>query len=325
NINILQPEPFHAEHDTYIKNYLKTGIKTLLDTRRETIAIKKTGEPFPIDLFVTEMFIKNQRFFLGIIRDVSERRDSLLAMEKNLRTELELKSKDDFLTMMSHELRTPLHSIMGFTQYLLEELDGPINDLQRGSLNQISISGQHLLGLINGLLELSKIQAHQESVKTEICNLAAILETAIDSLTPLAQQKNLLIKKTITYGHCNIKANNPQIYQIFLNLLSNAIKFTDHGYIMVCLSFDQLKAKITIQDTGIGIDQSQLAKIFIPFEYIFSNLDPKGTSTGLGLAITRKLIEIYNGKLTVTSKKSEGSTLTIELPLSIEPAFSKDT
>ncbi len=315
NVAIFQPEPYHSEHDTYIQNYLRTGVKKIIGRRRELIGKTKNGALFPIDLFVTEMFIKKRRFFLATIRDVSERTQALIEKEKSLKLETELTVKNDFLAIMSHELKTPLHSIMGFTDYLLNELDGPLNDLQKGSLKQMYSSSQHLLGLINGLLELSKTEANQHNLELELCNLIEILENAIQNITPLAQKKNLLIIKSIPSTECLLKANKRQISEIFLNLLDNSIKFTENGSIHIQLTRDlNYHAIITIQDTGCGIEEEALSRIFVPFAPTSAKLDPLREHTGLGLAITKRIIELYQGTIKVSSKKGVGSTFTITLP-----------
>ena len=164
NLTIIQPEPYCREHNSYIAAYLKTGKKHILGKRRELVGKKSNGLCFPIDLMVSEMFIEKKRLFLGIIRDITERAEALLVTQKNFLMELERENESNFLTTMSHELRTPLHSIMGFTECLLTEIDGPLNETQKTSLKQIDNSNKHLLSLVNGLLEVSKLQADRKSV-----------------------------------------------------------------------------------------------------------------------------------------------------------------
>lgn len=313
NISILQPEPFRSEHDTYIKNYLTTGIKRIIGKTREVLGCKKDGKTFPIDIFVNEMMINNQRFFLGIIRDVSERQEALIAKEIALKASLELKAKNEFLGIVSHELKTPLHSIIGFTEYLLEESEGPITPAQKSSLDLVYDSGKRLLVLINGLLTLAKTQAIQPHLPKESCNLKTILETCINIISPLAKKKHLIIEPTLPTTPCFVEASSTHIHEIFLNLLSNAVNYTNIGKITISLSYSNKEAKITIQDTGCGIDAALLDKLFVPFARI--NPEPDINHTGLGLSITKSLIEGYYGKIDVISQKGIGSTFIVYLPL----------
>lgn len=317
NINILMPEPFHTEHDSYVLNYLRTGHKKIIGIRREVVARRKDGSTFPIDLAVSEVIVDNQRLFTGIIRDVSGRAESEAMKIENLRIEVEMKAKNDFITMVSHELRTPLHAILGFTECLINEIDGPLNEAQKKSLLHSYHASEHLLQLVNGVLELSRIPFHQTEISKEECNIPEILNICMNTIAPLADQKNIRVEKRIDSPSITVKANPKHIQEILLNLLSNAVKFTDHGEIICTVTVDS-QVIIKIQDTGIGMDPQNLTKIFIPFARINMEKNRSGEAIrpgmGLGLAITKQLVEIYKGTLTVTSQKGRGTTFTVSLP-----------
>lgn len=315
NIKILQPEPFQTEHDSYIAHYLKTGEKHVLGKRRELIGKNREGLIIPIDLMVTELFIKKERFFLGIIRDVTERVESILMTQKNFLIERELLAKNNFLNTMSHELKTPLHSIMGFSECMFNELDGPLNEAQKKSLKQIDNSCKHLLSLVKGLLELSKNQAEQKKISLEPCNLTEILENTIQSLIPLANKKNLVIKKSFSTLKSVVLADKKHLYQAFLNILDNAIKYTDQGQIHISLIVNLQEIQIIFQDTGVGIDPFTLPKIFIPFMKTPENSTVSKEHTGMGLSISKQIIELYGGTIEVSSKKGQGTAFTIYFPI----------
>lgn len=315
NVKILMPEPYYSEHDSYVLNYLRTGVKKIIGKGREVVAKRKDGSTFPIDLAVSEVIVDNQRLFTGIVRDVSQRKEAEAIKMENLRIEAEMKAKNAFITMISHELRTPLHAIMGFTECLINEIDGPLNEMQRISLQHSYQASQHLLQLVNGVLELSKIASLQVTTMTEKCNLVSIFDICLEIMKPLAIQKNIQLMTNISSSQVFIKANPQHIQQILLNLLSNAIKFTDSGKIVVSIYDNSKNVIIRVEDTGIGIEPHDLPRIFIPFARS-SFADIKSTSAypglGLGLAITKQLVEFYKGSIDVTSTREKGTTFTIQ-------------
>ncbi len=315
NVKILQPEPFRSQHDSYLKNYLTTGEKKIIGIGREVVGQKKNGSTIRIDLAVTEHFIKNKRFFTGTIRDVTDKKTLEDLRIENVRMEALNTAKNEFITVMSHELRTPLHAIMGFTECLLNGLDGPVNPEQLKSLQRIDHAGRHLLGLVNGVLELSKISANPKKIVMEPCNFIEILENCLQIVLPLAEKKELKLEKSIQKSPCTITGNPESLREICLNLLGNAIRFTESGKIVVTFSCDEKQLTLSITDTGIGLNEQDLSKLFIPFALVSLKRNGEENSFGIGLAISKKLVEAHGGTITVTSKKGEGSCFTVQLPL----------
>jgi signal transduction histidine kinase len=235
--------------------------------------------------------------------------------------------KSAFLATMSHELRTPLNSIIGFTGVLQGGLAGPINEEQKLQLGMVRGSARHLLELINDVLDLSKIEAGELRVASEIFDLRSSLERVRSSLAPAARQKGLLLDCRIDKRLRTMVGDRRRVEQIALNLLNNAIKFTDKG--SVTMEADIVEdgknplfagmegpvVRISVVDTGIGIAADQLAQLFQPFRQIDSGLDREYEGTGLGLAICHKLAGLMGGHIDVSSTLGEGSRFTFSIPL----------
>ncbi len=222
--------------------------------------------------------------------------------------------KSAFLATMSHELRTPLNSIIGFTGIILRERVGPLNDEQKKQLNMVRNSSQHLLALINDVLDISKIEAGQLTLVREEVDLRKIIEKVEQNTRPLADAKGLDLGFEIAPETSAITGDSRRIEQILLNLLSNAIKFTEKGSVKIVCGSDDGNVIIEVIDTGIGIKPEELVVVFETFRQIDSGLTRKYEGTGLGLPISRKLAELMDGNLRVTSTWGSGSTFSFSLP-----------
>ena len=222
--------------------------------------------------------------------------------------------KSAFLATMSHELRTPLNSIIGFSGILLQELAGPLNDEQRKQLGIVAESAEHLLSLINDVLDISKIESGQLTLALEPVDISAILDKAIRTMQPAADNKGLSLELSIEPDVGEVRGDARRIEQVILNLLSNAIKFTEKGHIRVeCVPEDD-SVSISVIDTGIGIEKSDIPKLFKPFSQIDSGLTRKFEGTGLGLSISKKLVDLMGGRISVRSEPGEGSVFSVTLP-----------
>lgn len=232
--------------------------------------------------------------------------------------------KTQFLAVMSHELRTPLNSIIGFSKVLLKGIDGPINERQAQDLKYIHESGQHLLSLVQDIIDISRINAGKMELQLEEVDLREIVQSALDAVAPLLQEKPITLEQHI--GDVPpLYADRRRLRQILLNLLSNAIKFTERGFISVsaqtveswnaCTERQESFVQISVSDTGIGIPPDRLTEIFEEFTQVDSSDSRSRDGAGLGLPITKKLIELHGGRIWVKSKLGEGSTFTFTLPL----------
>ncbi len=226
--------------------------------------------------------------------------------------------KSSFLANMSHELRTPLNSILGFADVMLEELDGPLTDNMRNDLGLIYKNGQHLLHLINDVLDMAKIESGKMNLNPERFNIEEVINEVTSITSPLASEKNLALFIEPNSEHdVVIYADKIRIRQVLINLVNNAIKFTEKGKISIRAIREGNHVLIRVQDTGIGIPADHLESIFQEFTQVDTSTTRKVGGTGLGLPISRRLIEMHGGKLWAESSgiNGEGSTFYVYLPI----------
>ena len=252
---------------------------------------------------------------LEVSRLVAELRKSNAALtEANLH-------KSQFLASMSHELRTPLNAIIGFSQLLIDDLPGRFDAKTRlRFLDQINTGGQHLLSLINDILDLSKVEAGQMELHLAKTGVAEIVESVVRTVEPLAKNKNITIFSEAG-RELYLVADAGKLKQMVLNLLSNAIKFTPPGgQVHVAARRDESMLEIRVSDTGIGISEADLGLLFQEFRQLDQG-DQRQEGTGLGLALTKRFVELHGGTISVQSTRGEGSTFTLRLP--VEPPTAK--
>jgi len=228
--------------------------------------------------------------------------------------------KSQFLANMSHELRTPLNSIIGFSRVILKGIDGPITELQQNDLTAIYNSGQHLLALINDILDLSKIEAGKMELAFDEVNIVEMINSVMSTATGLVKDKPIILKKNIAPNLPTARADAIRVRQVLLNLLSNAAKFTEEGEIRVEASVEpgpngQPEILISVSDTGPGIAEADQAKLFQPFSQVDDSPTRKTGGSGLGLSISRRLIEMHGGRIGVHSTVGQGSTFYFTLPI----------
>lgn len=226
--------------------------------------------------------------------------------------------KDEFLANMSHELRTPLNAVLGLSQALIEEVYGPLTEMQATSLQRILSSGEHLLSLINDILDLAKIESGKEELQRVPIQISVFGETTLDLLQHLADEKQirLTLKHTKTEPDW-FEADERRMRQVMINLINNAIKFTPQGgAVTVNIQGDRAEEvlRFTVQDTGIGIAQEDMDQLFEAFVQIESGLSRRYEGTGLGLALVRRIVEIHGGSVVVESEVGIGSCFTVVLP-----------
>ncbi|HEY4688185.1 MAG TPA: GAF domain-containing protein [Anaerolineae bacterium] len=223
--------------------------------------------------------------------------------------------KTQFLANMSHELRTPLNSIIGFSRVILRGIDGPLTELQQADLTAIHNSGQHLLGLINDILDLSKIEAGKMELSIEEVDLADIIRGVMSTAVALVKDKKIELRQEVPPNLPPVRADARRIRQAILNLVSNAAKFTETGSILTRVVALADEVQVAVIDTGIGIPPDKQEHIFEEFTQVDASTTRKAGGTGLGLAITRKFVEMHGGRIWVESQLGSGSTFAFTLPL----------
>jgi signal transduction histidine kinase len=225
--------------------------------------------------------------------------------------------KDEFLATMSHELRTPLAGILSMTEALGEEVYGPVTDRQRKSLANIDSSGRHLLELINGILELTRVDAGYSELNLSAFDVEAVCHASLQLVSELATKKRQTLDLCLAPSRMQVVADYRRIEQILVNLLGNAVKFTpEGGSIHLQVAGDTLRRTITfsVRDTGIGIAAEHIPRLFQPFVQLESGLDRHYGGTGLGLALVRRFAELHGGHVEVESTPGAGSSFQVSIP-----------
>jgi len=222
--------------------------------------------------------------------------------------------KAEFLANMSHELRTPLNSILGFSQLLLEGDGGALTGDQRQDVDIIAQNGQHLLALINDLLDISRLEAGKAQLHRGEVEVEPLISECVDSISSLAKTKKLDLTASVSAEVGRVFADGPKLKQVLLNLLGNAIKFTETGSVRVTAERQGAELRVSVRDTGIGVPAEDSERIFESFQQGKSGMTGKYQGTGLGLAISRQLVEMHGGKIWVKSTAGQGSTFTFTIP-----------
>src|SRR5207253_5335245 len=224
--------------------------------------------------------------------------------------------KSEFLANMSHELRTPLNAIIGFSEVLIERMFGEVNEKQADYLKDIHESGKHLLSLINDILDLSKIEAGRMDLELSTFHLPSALSNAMTLIRERAQRHGIRLGLDIDPRLGEFQADERKVKQILLNLLSNAVKFTpDGGRVDVSAKLDTTNVEIAVRDTGIGIAPEDQGALFEEFRQVGRDATRKAEGTGLGLALTKRFVELHGGAVRVQSEPGKGSTFSFTLPL----------
>jgi len=237
----------------------------------------------------------------------------------NLRLSAADKLKSIFLASMSHELRTPLNSIIGFTSLMLMEVPGKINEEQKEQLTRVKRNGDHLLELINDVLDISKIEAGKVELGISEFDLSELIVEMVNSIQPEMDRKGLTLTYALPGAAVTIQSDRRRIQQVIMNFLSNALKFTDQGEVQCRLTEEDSDCvTIAIKDTGSGINDDDMKRLFEPFQQINMDYTNSYKGTGLGLYLCDKLTHLIGGSIEAKSKCGEGSEFSITLPRGIE-------
>lgn len=320
NINILMPEPYRLEHDDYLKKYLETGQAHIIGIGREVIGVHKNGSRIELYLAVSEVHVENQVIFTGIIRDISLQKETE-GFLKQAKEEAEHanRAKSAFLANMSHEIRTPMNAVLGFSELLSSLV---IDEKQKQYLKAIMDSGKGLLTIINDILDLSKIEAGKLEFNYAAVDLGHLLDEVRQIFMPVTRTKGIRFQVRLGPGLDPIVLDEIRLRQILLNLVGNAVKFTPKG--QIGLTADLVEAgsikdnqgrdlHIRVKDTGVGIPKNRQDDIFKAFEQQEGDTAKHYGGTGLGLTITRRLVHMMNGSISLESSTGKGSEFLVVL------------
>jgi len=333
-VDALVPQEVRDRHVHHRSNYAELPVRRPMGTGLHLQGQRKDGSRFPVEISLSPVKSAEGFRVSAIIRDVTDRQkadNDFREMQRQLTSELssanrelEIRSreaeeanrlKSEFLASISHELRSPLHTIIGFSELLSEELEGPLNDKQKRFVDHIHRDSFHLLELINDILDLSKIEAGKLDLHLEVFNALDAVHEVFHSIAPVADAKKILLELK-SCPALTVHADRIRLKQILLNLLSNAVKFTpENGIVSVDCSDQNGVASFCVSDTGLGIPKQEHQTIFNKFYQVGSTTKGVREGTGLGLAITKHLVEEHGGRIWVESEPGRGSRFTFTLPL----------
>lgn len=253
---------------------------------------------------------------LEMCRDITESKAAETLLQEKQIAEAANRTKSEFLANMSHELRTPLNSIIGFSDLLYEQVYGELNEKQLKSVGNISKSGKHLLNLINGILDISKVEAGKLELSYKQFELVGKLNVIKNLLSPIADRKNVQIEIDMDSGLDSVYADEARFVQIMYNLVDNAIKFSyENGLVKIEARKKGDMVEIMVRDTGIGIKPEDQSKLFKPFSQVDSFLSKQFQGTGLGLSLVKQIVRLHGGYVWFRSKPGEGSTFAFAIPI----------
>jgi two-component system sensor histidine kinase/response regulator len=312
DIEMLMPEPNRSSHDGYLARYESTGTARAIGVGRELEGLTKAGLTFPMELTVTEVSFHGQRMFVGLLRDITERkRAEDLSRQARDAAEAANRTKSDFLANMSHEIRTPMNAIMGMT-YLAQRANP--TPRQQGYLTKIGKASESLLSIINDILDFSKIEAGKLGLEHITFSLNNVLRNLVDIVGQKAEEKGIAIVFSGAHEVPRLVIGDPvRLGQILINLVNNAIKFSDKGEIVVRVmaedvTLDKARLAFSVCDSGIGMSAEQVSNLFQSFNQADTSFTRRYGGTGLGLAISKQLCELMEGSISVESQLGKGST-----------------
>jgi PAS domain S-box-containing protein len=302
NVNILMNAPYHELHDSYISNYLRTGQTKVIGQSRELEAQRKNGEIFEIELFVHDIGVDEEHRFLGIIRDISERKH----MDR---------VKSEFVSTVSHELRTPLTSIKGALGMINSGVLGLLPDKAKRMVELAHNNTERLILLVNDLLDMEKIQAGKIDLKMEKVNLTALVKESIAMNQTYAS--NLKVKLILEESPADyfVEADYSRMLQVMANLISNAAKYSPaDDVVKITVKSDETTIQVSVTDNGLGIPPEYHSKIFQKFSQLDASDKRQKGGTGLGLNITKAIVEHHGGRIDFVTQVNKGATFFFTLP-----------
>jgi len=318
NIKILMQDDVATAHDNFLHHFDRQAKSTVLGKTRQLNGVKKDGTSFPIGIVVTSVVINAEQHFIGLIRDITQVVQYQNELEEQREKALTAsQSKGEFLANMSHEIRTPMNGILGALQLIQRNGE---NQKNRKLLDNAIFSARSLLTIINDILDFSKIEAKMLDIELADFSIIDVVNSVAADLQTVAVNKGIQLKVNQALIEDEFwNGDQVRIRQVILNIAANAVKFTNNGYVAINVhqktTGDSHELLIDVEDTGIGMTDEQASALFDRFTQADASTTRKFGGTGLGMAITKQLVELMDGKISVESKPQRGTKITVSFPL----------
>ncbi len=319
NVRMLMPEPMRSEHDGYLRHHAESGQGKVLGKFREVVGRRKDGNNFAIELATSQLTDETGTTYIGVMHDITDRKNVETQRElARIAAESSARTKSEFLANMSHEIRTPLNGVLGMARISQRENEGRKT---RQTTARLLTSAEHLLRVVDDILVYSKMEAGKLAIEVAPMSLGAILDNVHNLFMERASAKALRLSIPPAAALPDwVNGDAHRLVQILSNLLSNAIKFTAHGDVGMTVARDGDQVYFKVTDTGIGMSEEHMGRLFQPFEQADSSITRNYGGTGLGLMISQRLARQMGGEITTKSQSGAGSTFSLCLPLPLIPA-----
>lgn len=317
-LTVLMPQAYAEAHDQAVKSYVQTGRSKILGVgAREVMGRRKNGDEFALDLATSEMVADGQRFFIAIVRDVTERQHMRTElMDAKRQAERANRAKSDFLSSMSHEVRTPLNAILGFSELLAQGVQGSLSGEQSEYVADIRNAARMLQSIIDGVLDLSNIERGRYVIRPRNIDVFQTVARAAKLAATQEYAQGIGFVSDVPRDLPPVEADGIAVQQIVLNLLSNAFKFTPvGGRVRVRARVDSANGlTLRVSDTGVGMATDDLGKAAEIFSQFDGGFRRRLRGTGVGLPLSRRLAELHQGTLHLASRSGRGTVVTVRIP-----------